>query len=150
MGVTLEDFPKTNPTSENSFEMTPGPLGEDPGLSRPVEMHSSRRETPSSALTAANGLPKIRNIFQNGGLSKWPKRMLRLASMEARIPNGLERIWAGLPALRAVDPKMALQWAGGRRVGYLQLEILIRSLVRRILRDSRTSVRSSHGQNQTS
>ena len=44
-------------------QMGPGPLGEDPGISRPVEMHSSRRETPSSALMAANGRPRIRNVL---------------------------------------------------------------------------------------
>ena len=61
-GVTLEDFPKKNDLRKQ-LQNDPGPLGEDPGLSRPVEMHSSRRETPSSALTASNGRPKIRNIL---------------------------------------------------------------------------------------
>ena len=60
-------FPKKS-TSENSSKMTPGLLGEDPGLSRPVEMHSPGRETPSSAPTAANGRPKIWEILQSDGL----------------------------------------------------------------------------------
>ena len=35
-----------NPTSENGPQMSPGPLGEDPGLFRPVEMHSSSTRDP--------------------------------------------------------------------------------------------------------
>ena len=60
-------YPK-NPISENGPQMSPGPLGADPGLTRPVEMHSSRRETPSSALTASNGRPKIRKFLQSDSL----------------------------------------------------------------------------------
>ena len=41
----------------------PGPLGDDPGLPPPVEVHSSPREIPSSAPTASNGRPRIRRIF---------------------------------------------------------------------------------------
>ena len=59
-GVTLEN-------SENGTEMSPGPLGADPGRSRPVEMHWSRREIPSSAPTASNGRPKIRKTLQSDG-----------------------------------------------------------------------------------
>ena len=92
-GVTLEDsFPKTS-----GSKITPGPLGEDPGISGPVEMHSSRRETPSSALTASNGRPKLRKILQIDGLYKVPlygRRRRPLRPAAAQIPE-----------------------AGGRRVG---------------------------------
>ena len=40
-----EEFQKIT-TSENSSQMSPGLLGADPGLTRPVEIYSSRRETP--------------------------------------------------------------------------------------------------------
>ena len=70
--VSLWKISPQTSTSENGSEMTPGPLGEDPGLSRPVQMHSSRRETPSSALAASNARARIRRSLLKGSLSEFP------------------------------------------------------------------------------
>ena len=66
--VSLWKIFHKNPTSEKSSQMSPRPLGADLGITRPVEIYSSRREPLKSALTASNGHPKIRKIFRIDGV----------------------------------------------------------------------------------
>ena len=49
--------------NKNSSQMAPGLLGADLGLTRLVEIYSSRREARSSALTASNGRANFPNIL---------------------------------------------------------------------------------------
>ena len=55
--VTLQDLPQKKTTSENISQMFPGHLVADPGLTQPVELQPSRRETLLAPPIAPNTKP---------------------------------------------------------------------------------------------